>query len=1501
VKFAAAFVALASTCFLPAKASSPRDFVVDLQATVSETQPHIKLSWSLQTPAPISTQRIYRRLKGGTNWSLRSFLTTTAVSYTDTTAQNGVSYEYWLERRFNSGTPNLAVGYISAGVNVPEIHSRGILLLVIDDTMVEPLSAEISSLKADLASDGWSVRTMIAPRNGTAASTKALIKAAYDENPTNTKSLYLLGRVPVPYSGDIAPDAHTPDHMGAWPSDGYYAEMNGSWTDTTANNSGASEPRNHNVPGDGKFDQNTFPNSVELELGRVDFADMTPAIFGSVSEVSLLRRYLRRAHQYRHKLGTYANIPRRSIIRDGFGHFNNGEAFAVQGWATAITAVGPDIDTPAYDQWFSTAFASGKDYLFGYGCGPGSYESAAGIGTSRDFGMKPSRVVFSSLFGSYFGDWASNNNLMRAAICGNAEGTSLGLTCFWSGRPNWFTHQPGLGETWGHAARASMNSGLSGGTNYNPQSHFGNHTHISLMGDPALRLHVVEPPRSLTATSANNMVNLAWADSTESGAAGYHVYRGPSPDGPFTRLTEVPLAAPGYTDEFPPEGSPLTYLVKSRKLESVPGGSYYNLSIGSSVIVTPSPAAVPGPANPSALEASVSHSTVLAGFHQFDDLSSSDESADETATGFTSTLTKSTDSFSIGGSDAQYYGNSSIISPNASDGFLRMTGDFTFTINNGSTTPWPLESLLVDATSDSLGTSLNMTYSINGGPIVGVTLNPILLPTSIDSEDLQPYGDFSIPINGVTLQPGDTIVFTVSLPNAGDARLDNIAVTGRPANTGTLVELRWEDNSTSETGFRIERKSGSMGEYNTIATVPPDTTRYLDTNAPFDEDIPIYIYRVTAMGATDSIPSNEAFYEPAPGVVEFPAAHAKYDRSTGTARIPVTRSFGSHGTGSISFTTGSSSATAGTHYTETVGNVTWHDGESGTKFIEVPLPETPSFPRQFKLTLSNPTGGLGLGLQTIHTALIEDLTVPLDEPWTSNTIGTIAHSSPAITLDGAIGEVLMGGSSPVESATSESGHFTHRTHTGDGSLVMRVQEANPTQSNARFGVMVRSALADNAQMAVTLSSSNTGFGTKFLYRSTTGGATVVPAAPEWPNNTNNTVIACWVRITRMGDLFVSEVSTNGTSWTHLASQTISGFPDSALWGIYHSAENTEDYQLSVYENVEIGTPSPVITPANFAITSTTTAGATLTWTGQAMATGHLVERRGDDGSLATFSASSWSSHTDTTALPDTAYEYRITAENPGGDSAPTVFLRTTTPPVAPAPLRPGFLTTTATPETGIVLSWFDASANSEGVEIERKAAHGEWAPLHMLPTGGTTHTDTTVLPGVHYQYRVRNAPALQVSSWATQSPMPSAPPVPAPGTATGYQLWLLENQLPMDESGAGDATAMPADGTAPLLVKYALGLPAGAPSLSGRLIQGVHQAGDQSYANLSFTQPLPLPPGITCVVERSPDLSSGSWTTDGVTLQSTSPTDAAVTTTYRLTEPLSSTGRQFLRLRVTKN
>ena len=60
---------------------------------------------------------------------------------------------------------------------------------------------------------------------------------------------------------------------------------------------------------------------------------------------------------------------------------------------------------------------------------------------------------------------------------------------------------------------------------------------------------------------------------------------------------------------------------------------------------------------------------------------------------------------------------------------------------------------------------------------------------------------------------------------------------------GTQVTLRWEDHSSNEQGFKVERKDGPDGRYREIATVGRDITTYTDKGRVPGET---YYYRIRA-------------------------------------------------------------------------------------------------------------------------------------------------------------------------------------------------------------------------------------------------------------------------------------------------------------------------------------------------------------------------------------------------------------------------------------------------------------------------------------------------------------------------------------------------------------------------------------------------------------------------------------------------------------------------------
>src|SRR5688572_19413921 len=177
----------------------------------------------------------------------------------------------------------------------------------------------------------------------------------------------------------IYPDLHT-EHLGAWPADVYYGEMDGTWTDATAHKDDCEFPENNNVPGDGKFDQSEIPGDVELEVGRVDMWNL-PA-FEPRSEVELLRRYLRKNHEFRHGR---LRAPPRGLIRDNFGVVQD-DAPAVDAWRAFPALFGKNgWKEIGADKFFPTL--DSEAYLWAFGAGGGDRDKADGVGWTYDFAV----------------------------------------------------------------------------------------------------------------------------------------------------------------------------------------------------------------------------------------------------------------------------------------------------------------------------------------------------------------------------------------------------------------------------------------------------------------------------------------------------------------------------------------------------------------------------------------------------------------------------------------------------------------------------------------------------------------------------------------------------------------------------------------------------------------------------------------------------------------------------------------------------------------------------------------------------------------------------------------------------------------------------------------------------------------------------------------------------------------------------------------------------------
>ncbi len=541
-------------------AQTSEDVAVELTAKTSEAPASITLQWKKIT-AYTPAYSIYKKAKTATSWgSAIATLTATDSTYVDNAVIIDSGYEYQV---FASvGSTAKASGYIYAGIREKPIYNRGAIIMVVDSTFTDSCKAELKTLMDDLSGDGWQVIRHDFNRVATDVTIKAAISADYTKY-ANVKSVFLIGHVAVPYSGDLNPDGH-PDHLGAWPADVFYGVMSGAWNDVSINDVSAGYTSNHNIPGDGKWDATAIPGTVVLQVGRVDFYNM-PA-FAS-TEVQLMKRYLNKEHSYK-----LDGLPmrHRGIISDNFGYFS-GEAFAANGWRNFAPLVGTDSLTVTPSAYISSM--NTDTYQWGYATGGGSFTSASGIGVTTDFTTNGMNTIFTMTFGSYFGDWNVTNNFLRAPLCANPPA----LTNAWAGRPNWFVHHMALGENIGYGEVLTQNNS---GTLYGPSNYGAGWVHIALLGDPSLRTDYIKPSAITSITKGYHMgATINWAASADPLVIGYHVYRADSAYGYFQRITDKMITVTNYHDITGISGLKY-YMVRPVKLTTTPSGKYYNIGLG---------------------------------------------------------------------------------------------------------------------------------------------------------------------------------------------------------------------------------------------------------------------------------------------------------------------------------------------------------------------------------------------------------------------------------------------------------------------------------------------------------------------------------------------------------------------------------------------------------------------------------------------------------------------------------------------------------------------------------------------------------------------------------------------------------------------------------------------------------------------------------------------------------------------------------------------------------
>ncbi len=258
--------------------SQPKDPIdVFFQMNVdidSSNSPKVLLSWEKNSKSQeyiidgrIIDNPLFTRYYKNYNQNMSNF---------EVPIEKGKIYEFTYENYLKTHSQ---FGSICVGYDIPVNDNRGVLQLLVDSTIYEPLKFEIDRLSRDIIGDGYKLILTLVPRAENfdfdkVQIVKNLVKKEYDKYKSNFRGIFLLGRVPVPYSGFTTFDGHRPNHVGAWGCDGYYAEYGTEWIDTSSYDNSADSIRQYNLRADGKFDNNFFQTDVDFMFGRVDMYNL---------------------------------------------------------------------------------------------------------------------------------------------------------------------------------------------------------------------------------------------------------------------------------------------------------------------------------------------------------------------------------------------------------------------------------------------------------------------------------------------------------------------------------------------------------------------------------------------------------------------------------------------------------------------------------------------------------------------------------------------------------------------------------------------------------------------------------------------------------------------------------------------------------------------------------------------------------------------------------------------------------------------------------------------------------------------------------------------------------------------------------------------------------------------------------------------------------------------------------------------------------------------------
>jgi fibronectin type 3 domain-containing protein len=602
-----------------------------------------------------------------------------------------------------------------------------------------------------------------------------------------------------------------------------------------------------------------------------------------------------------------------------------------------------------------------------------------------------------------------------------------------------------------------------------------------------------------------------------------------------------------------------------------------------------------------------------------------------------------------------------------------------------------------------------------------------------------------------TVTDGTLYYYRIAATNtAGDSAFSNEASGTTPlaaptsatatAVSSSQINLTWVDNSASETGYKVERKTGATGTYTQIAQVGANVQSYSDTNGLAGNTR--YYYRVRATNGTiDSAYSNETS---ALTLLDAPAAPSNLT-ITFVLSNQVSLSWADNSNNETGFKIQRKTGISGTYVT------IWTTASNITSYMDNAVADGTLY--YYRICATNATGDSAFSNEASGTTA-------LAKP-TSATATAVSSSQINLTwVDNSSSETGY----KIERKTGATGTYAQIDQVGTN--VQSYSDTNGLVPNTKYYYRIRATNGtidsdySNAPSATTLLNAPVPPSNLAITSVVSNQVTL-----SWSDNSNNETGFKIQRKTGVSGTY----ATIRTTASNITSYTDSGLADGTLY--YYRVCATNATGDSAFSNEASGTTS-LAKPTSATATAVSSSQINLTWVdNSASETGYKIERRtGTTGNYAQIVqvGANVQSYSDTNGLsPNTRYYYRVRATNGTIDSDYSNAPFATT--LLNAPAAPSNLTITSVLSNQVSLSWSDNSNNETGFKIQRKTGvSGTYVTIWTTAANITSYmdNDTALRDGTLYYYRVSATNATGDSAFSNEASGTTALAQPTSATAT---------------------------------------------------------------------------------------------------------------------------------------